>query len=54
MGASKQASKQKYIHTHIRNAVTLVWGLLRLAPKNINFPQIYLKFAFYSASHCAP
>ena len=28
MAASKQAS----IHTHFRNAVTLVWGLLRLAP----------------------
>ena len=27
-GRSKQAS----IHTHVRNAVTLVWGLLRLAP----------------------
>ena len=29
MAASKQAS----IHMHVRNAVTLVWGLLRLAPK---------------------
>ena len=30
MAASKQAS----IHTPVRNAVTLVWGLLRLAPIN--------------------
>ena len=30
MAVSKQASKQAY--THIRNAVTLVWGSLRLAP----------------------
>ena len=28
MAASKQAS----IHTQVRNAVTLVWGSLRLAP----------------------
>ena len=28
MAASKQAS----IHTHVCNAVTLVWGSLRLAP----------------------
>ena len=26
------ASKQTSIHTHVRNAVTLVWGSLRLAP----------------------
>ena len=25
-------NRQTYIHTHVRNAVTLVWGLLRLAP----------------------
>ena len=30
--ASKQASKQANIHTHVRNAVPLVWGSLRLAP----------------------
>jgi len=30
MAASKQASK----HTHVHNAVTLVWGSLRLAPIN--------------------
>ena len=29
---SVQASKQASIHTHVRNAVTLVWGSLRLAP----------------------
>ena len=28
----KQASKQANIHTHVRNAVPLVWGSLRLAP----------------------
>jgi len=27
-----QASKQAKIHTHGCNEVTLVWGLLRLAP----------------------
>ena len=33
MATSKQAaSKQADIHTHVRNAVTLVWGSLRLAP----------------------
>ena len=32
MAASKQASKQANIHTHVRNAVPLVWGSLRLAP----------------------
>ena len=30
----KQASKQASIHTPVRNAVTLVWGLLSLAPIN--------------------
>ena len=30
--ASKQASKQVYIHTHVHNAVTLVWSSLRLTP----------------------
>ena len=29
---SVQASKQANIHTHVCNAVTLVWGSLRLAP----------------------
>ena len=32
MAASKQASKQASIHTHVHNAVMLVWGSLRLAP----------------------
>ena len=32
MAASKQASKQANIHTHVCNAVPLVWGSLRLAP----------------------
>ena len=31
----KQASKQTYIHTTSVNAVTLVWGSLRLAPMNV-------------------
>ena len=30
--ASKQASKQANMHTHVCNAVSLVWGLLRLVP----------------------
>ena len=30
MAASKQESKQTY--THVRNAVPLVWGLVRFAP----------------------
>ena len=32
MAASKQASKQASIHTHVHNAVMLVWGSLRLVP----------------------
>ena len=32
MAASKQASKQASMHMHVRNAVLLVWGSLRLAP----------------------
>ena len=28
------ANRQTYIHTHVCNAVTLVWGSLRLAPIN--------------------
>ena len=31
---SKQASKAANIHTNVRNAVQLEWGLLRLAPMN--------------------
>ena len=31
-GQSKQANKQASIHTHMRNAVMLAWGSLRLAP----------------------
>ena len=31
----KHASKQANIHTHMCNAVPLVWGLLRLAPINV-------------------
>jgi len=32
MAASNQASKQASLHMHVRNAVMLVWGLLRLTP----------------------
>ena len=35
-------SKQANIHTHMRNAVTLVWGLLRLAPINIGGDYIII------------
>ena len=31
-GIWPQTDRQTYIHTHVRNAVTLVWGSLRLAP----------------------
>ena len=45
--ASKQASTSiADTHTHVRNAVTLVWGSLRLAPINIKLqtgvPDIWL------------
>ena len=33
----KQVSKQANIHTHVRNAVPLVWGSLRLAPITLEF-----------------
>ena len=36
----KQTSKQADIHTHVRNAVTLVWGSLRLAPIRLNLLPI--------------
>ena len=39
MAARKQASKQASIHTHVSNAVTLVWGSLRLAPIKWNKPS---------------
>ena len=32
MAANRQTDRHTYIHTHVRNAVTLVWGSLRLAP----------------------
>ena len=34
-GRSKQASNQANIHTHMRNAITLVWGSLRFAPMKL-------------------
>ena len=44
----KQASKQD-IHTHVRNAVTLVWGLLRLVPTRPN--EMVSVLAFWSHDH---
>ena len=44
-GQSKQASKQS-IHTHRHNEVTLVWGLLRLAPITHRF-----SLAFHTTIH---
>ena len=32
MAANRQTDRHTYVHTHVRNAVTLVWGSLRLAP----------------------
>ena len=32
MAANRQTDRHTYIHTHMRNEVTLVWGSLRLAP----------------------
>ena len=33
-------NRHTYIHTHVRNPVTLVWGLLRLAPISVvSFPD---------------
>ena len=32
MAASKQSSKHSNTHTHVHNAVSLVWGSLRLTP----------------------
>ena len=37
----KEASKQANIHTHVRNAVPLVWGSLRLAPITGASPYVY-------------
>ena len=34
MGQASNSSKQTYTHSHVCNTVTLVWGLLRLAPKS--------------------
>ena len=31
-GIWPQTDRQTYLHTHMHNAVTLVWGSLRLAP----------------------
>ena len=42
---TEAASKHRY--THMRNAVTLVWGSLRLAPMNSNFARAHVVL------HCA-
>ena len=34
-GWSKQAYIDRYTHTHILNALMLVWGLLRFAPNSV-------------------
>ena len=46
--ASKQASKQADIHTHVCNAVLLVWGSLRLSPTLVAIT----KSAFQRLHHC--
>ena len=43
--ASKKASKQTYTHTHVRNAVLLVWGSLRLASIKL-FSELYTPNVF--------
>ena len=43
-GRSKQTSKQANIHTDVCNAITLVWGSLRLVP--IIEPTLLLKSKF--------
>ena len=32
MAANRQTDRQTDRHTHVRNAVTLMWGSLKLAP----------------------
>ena len=34
------AHKQASIHTHMHNAVTLVWGLLRFVPMMYMYPSL--------------
>ena len=42
----RQTDRQTYIHTHVCNAVTLVWGSLRLAP-NSSICSHFFTFAFH-------
>ena len=42
-------TKQANIHTHVRNAVTLVWGSLRLTP--IMSPVIQMPFLLAIINH---
>ena len=49
-GIWPQARSVVYIHTHLRNAVPLVWGSLRLAPISFRLP--FLSFSsFFLQSH---
>ena len=49
------ASKHGCIHTHLCNAVPLVWGLLRLAPTNVCNVRVgyisIIRSAFESSCH---
>ena len=42
--------KQANIHTHVRNAVPLVWGSLRLAPIRV----IHVHIVIYLTTHRQP
>ena len=56
-------NRQTDIHTHVRNAVTLVWGSLRLAPiclsrspcglKKLWTTPVYVHIAIATESHSA-
>ena len=41
-GIWPQIDRQTYIHTHVHNAVTLVWGSLRLAPIKLSSQAVLL------------
>ena len=51
MYGHKQTDRQTYIHTHVRNAVTLVWGSLRLAPISV-LSSFFINFT-PSSSRCS-
>ena len=57
MAANRQTDRHTYIHTHMRNEVTLVWGSLRLAPITLlisNGSQVskIIQFALLPISQC--